>query len=218
MDKEDRAGHHYHTEIQTATLAVLTAAAAYVADGAVIAVPTDTVYGVVCRFDSTQAIEQLYWVKERLPQKALPVLLGDEAQLDLVVQSPLPALARPLIRRFWPGPLTLVLPALPHLPPVLTAGGRTVAVRLPDHPFLRALARQAGPLASSSANRSGYANCRTAAEVLAQLAGRIPLIVDGGETLYAAPSTVLDLTGAAPQILRAGPMDAQIRAVLEQNA
>ena len=86
--------------------------------GQVIAAPTDTVYGLVCRYDSSDAIEELYRVKERPPEKALPVLIGDESQLAQVVDGELPALAQALIARFWPGPLTLILPALPHLPTV----------------------------------------------------------------------------------------------------
>lgn len=182
--------------------------------GQVIAVPTDTVYGLVCRYNSSQAIEELYRVKDRPPEKALPVLIGDESQLAQVIAGPLPALAQELIAAFWPGPLTLILPALPHLPPILTAGGSTVGVRIPNQPFLRDLARQAGPLASSSANRSGGPECSTAAAVLAQLDGRIPLLVDGGPTPHGQASTVLDLSSATPRILREGPLGEVIRGLL----
>ncbi|RLT41898.1 MAG: threonylcarbamoyl-AMP synthase [Chloroflexi bacterium] len=180
----------------------------------VIGVPTDTVYGLVCRYDSSEAIAELYRVKDRPPQKALPVLIGDESQLAQVVAGPLPPLAQQLIAAFWPGPLTLILPALPHLPPVLTAGGATVGVRIPDKPFLRELARRAGPLASSSANRSGGPECSTVGEVLAQLDGRIPLLVDGGPTPLGQASTVLDLSGATPAILREGPLGEIVRGML----
>lgn len=180
----------------------------------VIAAPTDTVYGLVCRFDSSSAIEELYRVKDRPPEKALPVLIGDESQLAQVVVGELSALAQELFARFWPGPLTLILPALPHLPPVLTAGGSTVGVRIPDQPFLRELARKAGPLASSSANRSGGPECHTAAEVLAQLDGRIPLLVDGGSSPLAQASTVLNLTTTPPGILREGPVGETIRELI----
>ena len=180
----------------------------------VIAAPTDTVYGLVCRYDSSAAIEELYRVKDRPPEKALPVLIGDASQLALVVDGELSALAQELIARFWPGPLTLILPALAHLPPVLTAGGSTVGVRIPDQPFLRELARQAGPLASSSANRSGGPECSTADEVLAQLDGRIPLLVDGGPTPLGQASTVLDLSGETLRILREGPVGEMIRELI----
>lgn len=193
----------------------LAAAAAAVAGEEVIAAPTDTVYGLVCRFDSSRAIERLYWVKERPPEKALPVLIGDEEQVAQVVAGELSPIARELIARFWPGPLTLILPALPHLPPVLTAGGATVGVRIPNQPFLRDLARRAGPLASSSANRSGGPECSTAEAVLAQLDGRVPLLVDGGGTPLGQASTVLDLSATPPRILREGPLGAIVRGLLE---
>lgn len=189
-------------------------AVALIRDEEVIAAPTDTVYGLVCRFDSSNAIETLYRVKERPPEKALPVLLGDENQLVQVIDGPIPDVAQELIRRYWPGPLTLILSGLPHLPPVLTAGGSTVGVRIPNQPFLRALARQAGPLASSSANRSGGPECRTAAEVLAQLEGRVPLLVDAGASPHGQASTVLDLSGPTPRILREGPLGETIRELL----
>ncbi len=186
-------------------------AVAHIRRGDVIAAPTDTVYGLVCRFDNPQAIAELYRVKDRPPEKALPVLIGNESQLAQVVAGSLPPLALELAKRFWPGPLTLILPAQSHLPPVLTAGGSTVGVRVPDQPFLQDLARRAGPLASSSANRSGGPECGTADQVLAQLDGRIPLLVDGGKTPHAVASTVLDLSGALPRILRAGPLGAMLQ-------
>lgn len=189
----------------------LTDATTLIRYGQVIAVPTDTVYGLVCRYDSSQAIEELYRVKDRPPEKALPVLIGDESQLTQLIAGDLPRLAQALIARFWPGPLTLILPALSHLPPVLTAGGSTVGVRIPNQPFLRELARWAGPLASSSANRSGGPECSTAGAVLAQLDGRVPLLVDGGTTPLGQASTVLDLSGEAPRILREGPVGEAVR-------
>lgn len=193
----------------------LAAATAAVAGDQVIAAPTDTVYGLVCRFDSSRAIQRLYRVKERPPEKALPVLIGDESQLAQVIAGRISETTQALIARFWPGPLTLILPALPHLPPVLTAGGATVGVRIPNQPFLRELARRAGPLASSSANRSGGPECSTAEAVLAQLDGRIPLLVDGGSTPLGQASTVLDISAPMPRILREGPLGLAVRALLE---
>ena len=130
-------------------------AAAAVEQGAVIGVPTDTVYGLVCLCRDAAAIDRLFAVKERPSHKALPVLLGDAEQVRAVVRGAGGPVAQALIERYWPGPLTLVLPARSRLPAALTAGGETVGVRLPAQPFLRALARRVGPLASSSANRSG---------------------------------------------------------------
>ncbi len=193
-------------------------AVAAVEQGAVIGVPTDTVYGLVCLCSDAAAIDRLFAVKARPSQKALPVLLGDAEQANAVVrpagggrdqgsvQTQGDVQAQVLIERYWPGPLTLVLRARNHLPPALTAGGDTVGVRLPAHPFLRALARRVGPLASSSANRSGQPPCATAAAVLDQLDGRIPLLIDAGPADFAQSSTVLDLSGPRPQLLREGPI------------
>ena len=185
-------------------------AAAAVEQGAVIGVPTDTVYGLVCLCSDAAAIDRLFAVKARPSQKALPVLLGDAEQASAVVRPAgggrVQGDFQALIECYWPGPLTLVLRARNHLPPALTAGGDTVGVRLPAHPFLRALARRVGPLASSSANRSGQPACATAAAVLDQLDGRIPLLIDAGPADFAQSSTVLDLSGPRPQLLREGPI------------
>lgn len=205
----------YRTQIASLQEAVtLETALAHLQEGAVIAVPTDTVYGLVCRYNDATAIERLYAIKKRPPQKALPVLLGDETQVAQVARLPLPPAASVLIRHFWPGPLTLVLAAREHLPAVLIAGGKTVAVRIPDHPFLRQVARRAGPLASSSANRSNQPAASTAQQVLDQLAGCVPLVVDGGETTHGLASTVVDLSGETPAILRQGPIAHEVQTCL----
>ncbi len=189
----------------------LNQAAAAVERGAVIGVPTDTVYGLVCLYSDAAAIDRLFVIKERPSQKALPVLLGDAEQTNAVVRAAGGdnLRAQALIDRYWPGPLTLVLPARSHLPPALTAAGDTVGVRLPAHHFLRALARRVGPLASSSANRSGQPPCATAAAVLDQLDGRIPLLIDAGPAPLAQSSTVLDLSSQHPILLRQGPIGPQ---------
>lgn len=189
--------------------------------GEIIAAPTDTVYGLMCRFDRPDAIEKLYVAKGRPPHKAIPVLIGAEAQLTPLTPMPLPPSAQTLIRRFWPGALTVVLPALPNLPTILTAGQATVGVRWPDHAALCALIRQAGPLAATSANRSGEPEARTAAAVLDQLGGRIPLILAGDRMATASsddstPSTVVDVTDwcdGSPQILRAGLLAEAVQAM-----
>lgn len=203
-----------HTHLVSTTDVDALARAADLLDaGQVIAAPTDTVYGLVCRYDSVAAIDALYEAKGRPPEKALPVLLADMDQLDQVVASVSEA-ARQLMEAFWPGPLTLVLPGLPHLPARLTAGMDSVAVRVPNHPVLRALARRSGPLASSSANRSGGPDTASAAAVLAQLDGLVPLILDGGTAPGGIPSTVLTFAGARPVILREGPIGEDVLAYL----
>jgi L-threonylcarbamoyladenylate synthase len=189
------------------------------AAGGVIAAPTDTVYGLMCRFDQAEAIVQLYAAKGRPPEKAIPVLIADLDQVQRLVKLPLSPLAQALAERFWPGPLTLILPALSVLPPILTAGQPTVGVRMPNHEQLRLLIRQAGPLAATSANRSGGPEAHSADEVLAQLAGHIPLILSdeesAGQASRTSPaSTIVDVTTLGEggvRILRAGPLGDEIR-------
>ncbi|MFZ5918313.1 MAG: L-threonylcarbamoyladenylate synthase [Chloroflexota bacterium] len=181
-------------------------AARLLACGGLVAFATDTVYGLGAPALDAAAVERLFAAKERPRHMAIPVLLASAADLPLVARAVPPA-ARRLAERFWPGPLTLVLPRQPTLPAVLTAGGDTVAVRVPDHPTARALIAALGaPLAASSANRSGGPSPVTAQEVLAQLGGRIDLILDGGPCPGGVPSTLLDLTTDPPRLLRPGPV------------
>lgn len=181
-------------------------AAALLRAGELVAFPTDTVYGVGAIAWDEAAVGRLYVAKIRESRKAIPILLADPADL-LLVATDLPPAALRVAERFWPGPLTLVVPRSRRVPDIVTAGGDTVAVRVPDHAAARALIRGAGaPLATTSANLSGAASPVTAAQVAAQLAGRIGLILDGGPCPAGVPSTILDLTGAAPTILRGGPL------------
>lgn len=199
---------HYETTVKPIhdpdTLAL---ALSFLRGGHVIAIPTDTVYGVASDALNPDAVERLFAVKERPAERAIPLLLADIDDVWHVIRS-FPPGANRLARALWPGPLTLVLPAREGLPSALLGGKDTVGVRIPDHPWLRELIRQLGhPLAATSANISGQPPGRTAAEVLAQLKGRIPLIVDGGPAPGGVPSTVVDCTGPEPTILRAGPLD-----------
>lgn len=173
--------------------------------GGLVAFPTDTVYGLgALAFDQT-AIESIYLAKDRPPEKAIPILLADVDDLDRVARD-VPELARRLAARFWPGPLTLVVPKRVDLPAAVSATD-TVGVRIPDNDIARTLLRAAGPMAVTSANLSGRENPRTVSEVIAQLNGRVPLVVDGGETRGGVPSTVVDVSsGAEPVILREGPI------------
>lgn len=185
----------------------LAQAAAVLRAGGLVAFPTDTVYGVGAHALLPDAVARLYTAKVRPEGKAIPLLLADAADIERVSRD-LPPLAWRLIAAFWPGALTLVVPRSAWLPDIVTAGGPTVAVRLPDHPTPRALARALGaPLAATSANLSGQAEATTAAEVLAQLEGRIELLLDGGVCAGGVASTVLDLTVHPPAILRAGALD-----------
>lgn len=177
-----------------------------------VAFPTDTVYGLgTLAFDGHTALN-LYVAKERPPEKAIPILIADSADLDQVAID-IPPIAYRLMEQFWPGALTLVLPKDPRVPLEVSAT-ETVAVRMPDLDLTRNLMRLTGPLAVTSANRSAGPNPRSAREVLDQLDGRIDAIVDGGETSGGVPSTVLDCTQSPPRVLRAGATADQIEAFL----
>jgi L-threonylcarbamoyladenylate synthase len=182
--------------------------------GKLVVLPTDTVYGVGALAFDEQAVRSIYDAKGRSEEKAIPILLGDAADLQKVTAT-LPPMAQRLANRFWPGPLTLVVPKHPGLPSAVSATA-TVGVRVPDHPFARALLNASGPMAVTSANRSGEPSPCTAEEALQQLDGRVALIIDAGRTPGGIPSTVLDCTGAEPRVLRAGPLTIdEIRAVLQ---
>jgi L-threonylcarbamoyladenylate synthase len=190
-------------------------AAALLRAGELVAFPTDTVYGVGAVCWNEAAVARLYTAKLRSLDKAIPILLADTDDLALVAGD-LPPLAARLGNAFWPGALTLVVPRGPRVPAEVTAGGDTVAVRIPNLDLTRALIRLAGaPLATTSANISGGPSPVTASEVAAQLSGRIPMILDGGRCPGGAASTVVDVTGPVPRILRPGPIsEADILAVL----
>lgn len=172
--------------------------------GGLAAFPTDTVYGVGALAFDGPAVESIYAAKDRPVEKAIPILIADVDDLDKVAVE-VPSMARILAACFWPGPLTLVVPKQPTLPEAVSAAA-TVAVRIPDHPVARALLKAAGPMAVTSANLSGQPSPVDAEEVMRQLNGRIPLVLDGGLTPGGVPSTLVDCLGAEPIILREGPL------------
>jgi L-threonylcarbamoyladenylate synthase len=181
-------------------------ATAVLQGGELVAFPTDTVYGLGAHAFLAEAVAGLYRVKERPAHLAIPLLLPDATAMEAVCVD-IPAVAWQLADRFWPGGLSLVLRRAPIVPAVVTAGGSTVAVRVPDHPLVRDLCRCLGaPLAATSANLHGRPDPVTAAEVEAALGGHIPLIVDGGACPGGMASTVLDLSVWPPAVLRAGPI------------
>lgn len=175
--------------------------------GGLAAIPTDTVYGVAADLNQPRAIQRLYEAKGRDAGKAIAVLIGSAEQIEQVT-SGLNEQAARLAARFWPGALTLVLPKRQGLPESLSALP-TVGVRMPDHPFALALLRAAGPLAVTSANRSGQSSPQTVEEVLAQLEGYIELVLDGGRCPGGVPSTVVDCSGAEVAVLRQGAIPAE---------
>ncbi len=171
--------------------------------GGIVAYPTDTVYGLGADAFNIEAIKRIYAVKQRPVTIPLPVLLADSNKLqDIAVVTDL---AWRLIERFWPGGLTLVLKRRDTLPDIITAGGNTVAVRVPGHSMPISLIRGLGrPIIGTSANISGKPNPLTAGEVEEQLDAKLDLIVDGGRCPGGIESTVVDVTGESPLILRAG--------------
>lgn len=185
------------------------------AAGTVIAFPTDTVYGVGAHGLLPEAVRRLYVVKDRPLGLAIPLLLPGAEGLAAVC-DPVPALAWELAERFWPGALSLVLWKATSVPDTVTAGGPTVAVRVPDHTLVRALCRELdAPLAATSANRHGQPPPVTAVQVMVGLGNRLPLILDGGPAPGGTPSTVLDLTVSPPAIVRTGPItEADLRPYL----
>jgi len=193
------------TEILTANSPnAMTSALAILLSGGLVAFPTDTVYGVGALAFHQKAIEEIYIAKDRAIEKAIPVLIGDTADL-IKVADEIPIFAMRLIARFWPGPLTVLLPKKTTLPEAISATS-TVGVRVPAHDMARALLRLAGPLAVTSANISGQPSPTTAQEVSTQLGGRIAMILDGGKTPGGIPSTLVDCTGDEIQVLREGPI------------
>jgi L-threonylcarbamoyladenylate synthase len=183
--------------------------------GQLVALPTETVYGLAANAWDPAAVARIYEVKRRPPHNPIIVhVAGLELARDCVAAWP-PAAGK-LAAAFWPGPLTFVLPRSPRIPDVVTAGGPTVGVRWPSHPFIQAVIRASGfPLAAPSANPATQVSPTTAAHVLKAFDGQIPLIVDGGPSQVGLESTVLDLAAAPPRLLRPGMIHAEsILAVL----
>ncbi len=186
---------------------------------ALIAIPTDTVYGLAARLDRPQALERLFIAKGRDATKALPVLIADADQLSVITRE-LPDGAEEFANHFWPGPLTIVLPAATTMPTIVTAGSDTIGVRMPDHPIaLEIIAEAGGALAVTSANRSGMPSLREAAAVANTFGEEVEVVLDSGTTPGGVDSTVIALTAAGPQILREGPitLDALLAAWAEYH-
>lgn len=172
--------------------------------GGLVAFPTDTVYGVGALAFDGKAIESIYAAKNRPIEKAIPILISDAGELEKIGMN-IPETVQKLARRFWPGPLTILVPKRLDLPESVSATS-TIGVRVPDHEVARALLHLTGPMAVTSANISGGQSPVSAEEVYQQLGGRIPLIIDGGRTPGGVPSTLVDCTTPELKILREGPI------------
>lgn len=193
----------------------------YLKRGECVVLPTDTVYGLMCCFDQPAAIEKLYEIKGRPPMKAIPVLIGEMTQIAYLSPMPMSPVAAALMAQFWPGPLTIILPALSTLPGILTANQPTVAVRQPAHKRLTELLIAIGPLAATSANLSGHPETQTTTAVLAQLQGRFPLLLSDPimdvrpQPGVASTIVALDqMTEKGPYLIREGPLGKELRQFL----
>lgn len=194
-----------HTELCQADEASIRRAAALLRAGELVAFPTETVYGLGADALNGEAAARIFAAKGRPADNPLIAHIAGESGLAGLIALEPCACARKLMRAFWPGPMTLIFPKSPRVPREVTAGLDTVAVRMPSHPVARALIRAAQtPIAAPSANRSGRPSPTTAAHVLEDMEGRIPLILDGGPCEVGLESTVVDVTGARPRILRPG--------------
>ena len=192
------------TDIPELFEAAVQRATALLRSGQVVALPTETVYGLAANALDPHAIARIFEIKGRPAHNPIIVHV---ASLEMArhCTADWPPLAERLARAFWPGPLTLVLPRANHIPDVLTAGGPTVGVRWPSHPFIQEVIRRCGfPLAAPSANLSNRVSPTRAAHVLNQLGHKISLIIDGGQCQVGIESTVLDLSSSPPRVLRPG--------------
>ena len=171
--------------------------------GGLVAFPTDTVYGLGASASNQPAVARIYQVKERPKDMALPLLLAHTSQINEVAY-PVPPIAWLLADKFLPGALTIVLYKSNSVLDIVTGGGSTVAVRIPAHPVPVALAEDLGPIVGTSANLSGKPSALTADEVCSQFGDRIDLVIDGGRCPGGRESTIVDVTGEVPVVLREG--------------
>jgi L-threonylcarbamoyladenylate synthase len=193
------------------------AAADVLREGGVVALPTDTVYGIAVALDTPGGVERLFAAKRRPPDKGIMLLLDRLEQAGEI--GAMTAAATALAGACWPGGLTVVVPqrAERPLPAVLTGGTPTIGLRVPDHPAPRALARAVGPLPTTSANVSGLPEASTADEIRAQLGDAVDLILDGGPAHGGPASTVVDCTVDPVRLLRVGAVSPQrVAAILGQ--
>ncbi|MFV0406092.1 MAG: L-threonylcarbamoyladenylate synthase [Propioniciclava sp.] len=199
----------------------LAAAVAAIRNGEIIVLPTDTVYGIGAAVTNPEAVQRLLDAKERGRDFPPPVLVAEVRSIGALVEG-LDERVALLGEAFWPGALTLVLPAQPSLQLDLGDRAATIAVRVPDHRFTRELLRRTGPLAVSSANIHGEAAALTVADAMAQLGDRVSVYLDAGTGAQPVPSTIVDLTGPHARILRQGrigpaALDAVVPGLIESE-
>ena len=184
--------------------ALLEQAASAIRGGGLVALPTDTVYGLAADPFCAPAAQRLFAVKGREVSRALPLIAADMAQLETALGA-VPPLMRMLADRFWPGPLTLLMPAPKTLAPEVAGDTGRVGVRVPDHAVARGLCRASGRvLTATSANLSGAPASNDPNDVVASLGGKIDVVLDAGKTRGGPPSTIVDVSGAEPRLVRSG--------------
>lgn len=196
----------------------ISSAAELIRQGGLVAVPTETVYGLAGNGLDADAVQKIYEVKGRPTVKPLSLMVPDESAMELCCHD-VPPQAYVLAHKFWPGPLTIVLPAREHIPPIVLAGGDTVGLRCPDHPLTLELLHTCGlPLAAPSANPSGEPSPKTAEQVFSYFDGKIEAVIDGGSCGIGKESTLIDMSAAPYRILRQGALPAEtIADVLAEN-
>lgn len=187
---------------------VIAAAARSAREGRLVVLPTDTLYGIGADAFNNDAVAALLAAKRRGPDHPVPVLVGSWDTTAGLVASMTDTL-RTLVEAFWPGGLSLVVPQAPSLPWNLGDTNGTVMVRMPNHPVALQLLREVGPMAVSSANLHGHQPPTTAGEAQRQLGEAVDTYLDAGRATVGQPSTIVDLTGAAPRILREGAIGAE---------
>jgi L-threonylcarbamoyladenylate synthase len=196
---------HQHKHLNIVNL--YAEAARALEEGGIVALPTDTVYGLCAVAADAAAVERIYEIKHRDPRQPLPIFVASLDQAELIGE--LSDDARALAHAFWPGPLTIVVPVRQRYRSRALAGGSTVGLRIPDDPALRELAAQLGPLTGTSANIAGAPDCRSAEEVRTQLGDAVDVIVDAPVPAAGVPSTIVDCTVADCRILREGAVSSE---------
>ncbi len=184
-------------------------AAELIRQGGLVAVPTETVYGLAGNGLDPAAVSRIYEVKGRPAVKPLSLMVSDEKAMEIYCHD-VPEQAFALARHFWPGPLTIVLPAKEVIPGIVLAGGNTVGLRCPDHPLTLSLLRECAlPLAAPSANPSGASSPKSADQVLSYFGGEIEAVIDGGSCDIGIESTLIDMSTVPYQILRQGALSCE---------
>lgn len=178
-------------------------------EGGIVAYPTETFYGLGARFDRTKSLKRLYEIKKRPQEKAMPLIIGEISQLNSIVDArwlkKMPDEVNRLMERYWPGPLTLLMPARPGLSEFLIGKRKAIAVRIPGESFALHIARKAGfPITATSANISGMPPADDAEKVIEYLDYSLDLLIDGGKTPGGLPSTIVDVTGERLKVVREG--------------